>query len=540
MKTEVFMGLAACRLACFAFLVLQVTLIQEMCRAQDGVVPSAPMPVENLQVPHAPAPPYAIDARDYLHPKLSQQTTHVFNEASLQEVANWLSQQTRFLVIIDEHAFQTKQQLLSTPITDQIKDVPIYRLLDRLAVRGIDWELVEDIVYIRPMDDKVRYYTEQYYVGGLLEQGFNGEKLQQLMEELGTFTSKSEAEEPAVDLFGEMIFVRDNHNAHRHFACLLAALQNPAKRVLINEPLEHQLIQEALERKTTVRFQGTPLITAIQQISQKENIDIRLDEEALLRIGKSLRIPINLEIQDHKLRGILNAIASQQRMSWVIGDGVLWFTTPKAADVPRKMALYDVRDLCINDEESLALRDAVMRQLTPEDWIDAGGSEIITFPKAGLMVVTHKETHLDSLLKLLDQYRSAILSFKRKPSPEADPDGMETRYYRMPTDVATELVKALPELVDPSSWLTSDNPQGWGTIRALKSWSDERAASNEPCSVLVILQKRKIHAEIQKLLTNIRFGDATDLTSHTMGGMGGMGSPSSGSMGGSFGSGLAP
>jgi hypothetical protein len=540
MKTKISMGFAACRFAGFVFLVLQVALIQEACRAQDGVIPSAPRPVENLQINHVPAPPYAIDARDYLHPKLSQQTTHAFSEASLQEVANWLSQQTGFLVIIDEYAFQSKQQLLSTPITDQIKDVPIYRLLDRLVVRGIDWELVEDIVYIRPTDDKVRYYTEQYNISGLLEQGFNGENLQQLMEELGSLTSKSEAEDPAVDLLGELIFVRDNHNAHRQFACLLAALQKPAKRVLINEPLEHQLIHEALERKTSVKFQGTPLITAIQQISHKENIDIRLDEEALLRIGKPLRIPINLEIQDHKLRGILNAIASQQRMSWVIGDGVLWFTTPKAADVPRKMALYDVRDLCINDEESLALRDAVMRQLTPEDWRDAGGSEIITFPKAGLMVVTHKETHLDSLLKLLDQYRSAIRSFKRKPFPEADPDGLETRYYRMPTEVATDLVKALPELVEPSSWLTGDNPQGWGTMRALKSWSDEQAASKEPFSVLVIQQKRKIHAEIQKLLTNIRFGEATDLTSHMMGGMGGMGSPNSGNMGGSFGSGLAP
>lgn len=532
MKTLNSIFVTPCWFVFFASLASQVAPIQKVSLAQEVAVPSALMPAESPQENSVPAPPYAIDARDYLHPKLSQQTTHAFNEASLQEVANWLGQQTGFLVTIDEFAFQSKQQLLSIPITDQVKEVPIYRLLDRLAVRGIDWELEDDIIYIRPIDDNVGYYTEQYNISRLLEQGFDGEKIQLLIEDLGTLSSESEKADTAVDLLGELIFVRNSHNAHRQIACLLAALEKPAKRVLINEPLEHQQIQEALERKTSVRFQGTPLLTAIQQISQKENIDIRLDEESLSRVGKPLRTPINLEIQDHKLRGILNALASQQRMSWVIGDGVLWFTTPKAADVPRKMALYDVRDLCINDQESSALRDAVMRQLTPEDWMDAGGAEIITFPKAGLMFVTQKETHLDSLLKLLDQYRSAIRSSKREPTPEADPNGMETRYYRMPTDVATDLVKALPEILEPSSWLTSDNPQGWGTIRALKSWSDEIATSKEPCSVLVIQQKRKTHAEIQKLLKNIRFGDAINPTAETMGGMGGMG--------GSFGSGLSP
>jgi hypothetical protein len=128
---------------------------------------------------------------------------------------------------------------------------------------------------------------------------------------------------------------------------------------------------------------------------------------------------------------------------------------------------------------------------------------------------------------------------KRRISPEVDPEGYETKYYRMSTAIAQDLQVLLPKLVAPESWVDSQKDGALGTIEICRSRSEVRsgdaskniASAIESYSVLIIHQKRKVHPEIDALIRKISDGDTPAMPS--AGGMGGMGG-GMGGMGGMF------
>ena len=148
------------------------------------------------------------------------------------------------------------------------------------------------------------------------------------------------------------------------------------------------------------------------------------------------------------------------------------------------------------------------------------------------MVIYQIEDRLDAVLTLLENYRLALRNSKRRISPDDDPESIETKYYRMPTAVAIDLEKVLPRILASETWKSEQQPNAKVNIRRIQSWdqpSNAKVANRSgdpdkgiqvtiPYSVLVIEQKRLVHAEIPKLLSRIEHGDAM-----TMGGMGGMG-----------------
>lgn len=503
---------------------------------QSTTTPSAPVQIGDQ--------PTSIDPHIIFHPKLSLRVTKEFSETPLTTVASWLSEQTGFTVIIDELSLQGNQVLTSDPITDRLDDTPIYQLLDRLANLGIGWKLEGEVLYLRAIQNDELAYSEQYNIGDLLDNGYNGDELQYLASEL-RHLEKENDDETAVDLLGDMLFVRNRKVTHRRIGCLFQALRQPSRRVLVDDPQEHQRIREALNTPISVRFQGEPLISTTKTLSQLSNIDIRVDEIALTKHKISIRVPVILEIREQRLRTIIDAIASQHQITTLIRDGVLWLTTTEEASKVCKIAVFDVRDLCINAQECQALREAIQRQITPEEWLDGDGRHLIAFPKTGIMVVTQSEDPLDELLQLLDRYRQALRSSKRRDIPKNDPDAIEIRYYRLPTEVADDLLKTLPELLAKDTWQTAENKTNPGTIRSLRSWSEVREKSTlQSYSVLVIQQKRAVHDEIGKLIGKVRNGDAADpmmtgMMGSGMGGMGGMDAAPSG-RGIGFGSAIAP
>jgi hypothetical protein len=156
------------------------------------------------------------------------------------------------------------------------------------------------------------------------------------------------------------------------------------------------------------------------------------------------------------------------------------------------------------------------------------------------MLVLQTEPIMDEVMTLLDNYRFALKNSKRRISPEIDPEGYEVKYYRLPTAIAQDLQSLLPELVAKESWLESQKEGALGTIEICRSRSEVRngnadkniPSTLEPHSVLIILQKRKVHTEISAFIQKILHGDeqAVSGTTGTGGGMGGM----RGGMGGMF------
>ena len=168
---------------------------------------------------------------------------------------------------------------------------------------------------------------------------------------------------------------------------------------------------------------------------------------------------------------------------------------------------------------------------------------------------------LDDLLKLLESYRAALRISKPREVAEVDPKELITKYYRLQTDIAIDLEKLLPELIQPETWKSVARPEATGTIRNVSSKSgllgvggvDVRSTVPQgkteavvvANSVLIIRQSREIHDAIDKVFNKIQFGDAGDVLKPVSGnvganpagmggGMGGMG----GGMGGMGGGGI--
>jgi len=477
--------------------------------------------------------PKSIDPAELLDKRLSVIATIAFDETSLSDVAIWVQQQAKLNVILDVRSLANIGVLPSEPVTDTLKDQPIYLLLDRLDRIGIGWRLSGAILYLHASRDKSTVYTVQYNIGDLLDQKFKPDELTNAITSTVDPTSWNSAEiEGAAVLLGDVLFVRQVSRTHRRVAGLLAALRKPSRRILIDDTPQHAPIRIALDRPTSVQFKGKSLFSVVDEIAKASRTDIRLDRIALKAAKISDRVPVTLEIQDQSLRTVLDLLVSQQRLSWLLRDGVLWITTPDVAEKGAKIAVYDVRDLCRNLDECSSLQDAIQQQSNPGSWEAANGTGIIAFATSGIMVVYQIEDRLDAILTLLENYRLALRNSKRRISPDDDPESIETKYYRMPTSVAIDLEKVMPSLLALETWKSEQQPNAKGNIRRIQSWDQPSSAkvanrSGEPdkgiqvtipYSVLAIEQKRLVHAEIPKLLTRIEHGDTM-----TMGGMGGMG-----------------
>ncbi|MCA9012612.1 MAG: hypothetical protein KDB01_22830, partial [Planctomycetaceae bacterium] len=248
------------------------------------------------------------------------------------------------------------------------------------------------------------------------------------------------------------------------------------------------------------------------------------------------------ELIDQKLSLVLQAALSDFKLTWLVQDGVIWIVQNSTAESATRTAIYDVRDLCRDESESEALKYALMEQ-TGGSWQESG-SEVgaLMFARPGILVVRHTEQMLDSILVLLENYRTALRASKPRKKSGPDPKEIVTYYYRLPTQMANDLELYLPKLVRTDTWKSVNTPDAPGTIQKLKSTSDLLDSHGRSAvsliqesgqsaghilvvdnSVLIISQMREVHEEINELLDKLKRGEKPIDPNPTDGGMGGGG-----------------
>jgi hypothetical protein len=201
------------------------------------------------------------------------------------------------------------------------------------------------------------------------------------------------------------------------------------------------------------------------------------------------------------LRGLLSNIG----LNWYLRDEVLWITTSEAAGDFYKTAVFDVRDLCADSAEAIALKLAIENQ-TRAKWRtgnESGG--ILETPKPGVLVVRHSEIALDEVLGLLEKYRTALKASKLRVEPTLDPTEVITGYYRLTESMARDLQSELPELILPESWQSEGRPNAVGTIMTIRAESTPPDTKGNFVQqvVLVIRQSRTAHQMIGKLIQTL-------------------------------------
>lgn len=507
---------------------------------EDGDLP----PSAKIEIP---VEPQRVDPVALLPEKLAANVTLRFHERSLSEVAEWIEEEQGLHVFLDRRALNEAGFLTSEPISDSLSDDPLYLLLNRLRAAGLAWYLQDGNVFITTNDGLDEHLsTQQYSIGDLFDAGLHRDRFTDTLA--GTVAPDSWEEIGGVGsyvLLGDVLFVRQTDPNQRRVAGLLAALRDHGRRTFISDASQNDVLRQKVDENLSIRIENAPLVEAIAKLSDAAGIPIRIDRSSLRESGIRERTPVTLKLTEQKLRTALFAILHELNATWIIRDGLIWIVSQADAETVTKTAVYDVRDLCRDFEESDSLAQAIASQASPDDWESLGGFGSMRFPRPGVLVVYQTERNHNDVLELLERYRLALRSSKPRDRAELDPKEVITRYYRMPTVIATDLRIKLPHLLRPETWRGEGQRDSPGTIMQVTSLPERldgqrynsgvKVSGNsegaEPAvilnhSVLIIRQSREVHDEIPKILQRIKQGDADleGLKNMTVGpGMGGMG-----------------
>ena len=503
--------------------------------------------------------PKAIDPAAFLPAEVTAKFTVEFKETPFKEVVKWLSSEARLNVVVDGSALDLNPLLSTEPVTDWLRDEPLYQFLDRLRLKELGWSFQEGVLVIGSFESlEESRATVSYNLGGLFDAGFRS---QPLLDAIQQETSGPwDADEPGTGtliLLGDVLFVRQTQRVQREVAALLAGLARHGRRTMLLDPPQHVRLAEKLRQRVSVRLQNVTFRQAVAEIAKQLEVEIRLDESSLQDAGISLdHDPIFQTLTDRTLATILGGLSESTPLTTDLEDGALWVTTAQHAAERRRTAIFDVRDLCRDANEGSALMDAIQSQ-TAGPWdVNEPGTGTMSFFESGVLVVRQTRQQLDGILQLLENYRTALKASKPRP-PDAGENDLETRYYRLPSAVADDLVKLIPGMIAPDSWQAAAAGQP-GTIAKSASFSNNEVVNGPvttaegspgkpatapvagvvvtPYSVLIIRQTKKNHRAIAEMLWKVEHGDASSLPGHGYpAGMGGMGGGGFGGGGGGFG-----
>lgn len=470
--------------------------------------------------------PSTIDPATLVPEALATKKTAELQEAPLREVIQWLETEGGVEVLVDGLGLAEIGVLETDPVGEALDETPLYQMLNRLSVYGLAWYFDDGIVHLTSKDRaEGRLTMLPYNVGDLFDAGFEGDALlETIVHTIEPDSWEDLGGEGVINLIGDVIFIRQNDRIHREVKGLLQALRAHGRQTFISEPPVHTVIREAVKNKTTVDFDGLPLQDAVAELIQLADLDFRLDLNSLSKVGVRERTPVTISLKETPLDVVLQAMLNDLELTWVLRDGVVWFVSLEDAATMRKTAVYDVRDLCRDAEESEALQQAVASQ-DCENWEECGGVGTMSAPKPGILVLYNTESALMQVLELLEAYRAALRGSKPRKMKGSDPDEVITVYYRLQTPVAEGLEKILPLLVEPASWKKADQQKGVGEILLTASTSEPGTqvtkGSEDPkgtaatmqtasidYSVLIVTQTRGRHEEIAKVITRVQQGDA--------------------------------
>lgn len=532
-------------------LVMLTVATAQLCAQPATSDAVAATPQESTAEIVIPDEPRTIDPATLVSLRLAQPATIEFNDASLNEVIQWLRDEQQISTVAEEQRLENAGISLGEPITDRLNNEPLYLLLNRLRSAGVAWSWREEVLRLVPANDlDQQLQTQPYPVGDLFDAGYDPSDLQDVIEECTLLDWEArDGIGGKLETLGDVLFVRQTEQGHRVVAGLLQALRGHGRRTFTFDEPEHFALREQLAADVTIDAQDVPLVEVLADLSRQTGSEIRIDAAALRELKVRDREPVSVTLSEQPLSVVLRAILSPLKLNWIIRDGVLWATSDEVAGETLKTAVFDVRDLCRDKDESGALLNAVLEYAEgPWTSIDGVGGTL-DFAKPGVMVVLQTEGQLDEILQLLEAYRAALRQSKRRERPGEGPDAIITRYYRLQTRIADDLARALPTLIKPESWKNQDRPDAQGTVRQLASGatlldaggkapvagksndSKESSALIVEHAVLIIQQSRAAHAEIEELIRKIENGDPPENAGGPHGGGGGFG-------GGGFGGGL--
>jgi hypothetical protein len=139
--------------------------------------------------------PKAINPATLLPEALAKKATVEFKDATLQELAAYIQEQTKRAVLIDQQDILADGGSIDVLITDHLNDDPLYLLLDRLETIDLAWYQESEVLHITTVAKAdERQITVPYVIGNLIDAGFEaGPLMQTIRQATGGNGSKKKA-----------------------------------------------------------------------------------------------------------------------------------------------------------------------------------------------------------------------------------------------------------------------------------------------------------------------------------------------------------
>lgn len=450
-----------------------------------------------------PDEPKSIDATKLVSPRLAELVTVKFDGKPLKDVFVWLQGKRALNLQVDYRALATAKILDTEPVYEELNNVPLYLLLDRLEMIGLGWYDQDDSLVITSREESIKHLTSvAFHLGDLLDEGYSVQELAGMITKCsgGAWGHTDNSVDGSADFLGDVVFITQTARVHREIAGLLAALRNHGRRTFSLDSPGNAVLRTSLDQKFSVDFKETPLVTAVTELARRSSIDLRLDRASLARVNTRERIPMTLRLDDQKLGVVIRALTANHALAWGLRDEVLWIGADAQSNRFHKTAVYDVRDLCRDRRESDALKQTLQKQIRSRGQQITGQADAIELPRPGTLVVRGSEPTLDFILESLEKYRAALRVSKLRIPAGIDPTELTVGYYRLPTRMANDTSSMIRSTVSPDSWSSDRNPTAVGSILLLSSEPTVFDTKSGPHvvenSVLVIRQTRLAHREI--------------------------------------------
>jgi hypothetical protein len=277
-----------------------------------------------------------------------------------------------------------------------------------------------------------------------------------------------------------------------------------------NSPDPYQQILDALEEPQDVDLQGVPWRAAVESLLREAKIPFHFEDSGItaldrardtdeqspsqepgakaepaesvhpVRLDRELRqTPVRLVRKRSRLESILNTILEPRQLAWLLLHDRLVITSAERAGGVFETKPYDVGNLLDSGHDELELTAALREAVLREDGANLTGDSLV--------IRQTQSTHWRVAQVLAELDELAETASQTEDTPR---DHFTWKAYRVPDGASEALVKLVPQLVAPESWLKdrqANSDRVGGELRAVPG-------------LLLVKQTPNRHRAIERLL----------------------------------------
>ena len=197
----------------------------------------------------------------------------------------------------------------------------------------------------------------------------------------------------------------------------LLKLRKPAPAWMLSEdsePGKHDQITEVLSQKSAVNIQRVPLVKVMEELADKHQIPIWINESELNLIGTNSDVEVTLQLPSVSLRSALRLMLQPMDLTYVIRNSVLEITTIDSAEAEPVTSYYDLSWVVVRIEDATALVSAIEQHVDPDVWVANGGTSVISCV-GQIMIVSASHSTQDKVRGMMSKLASMRLDARADP-----------------------------------------------------------------------------------------------------------------------------